>query len=376
VTSAATYTTEVVSPHRPHVQRPSTAVVSGANRWSRFPGSPFSDPIVLVPNHPAHEPAAVRYGPLELPDGVDTLTFLVECRALRNRNTIEVGLEVAAGGSELAAATRVLTHGASDAVTLKLDGPPADPVTIGIRVRFASFVDEERYGSVHVRYVLGYASNPLNDLLNALGSDKGTEAASGSEGVPHCYSVEYFRLFAPLCEERFNFLEIGLDDATPPADAPSLKAWRRFFPNASIYGYDIEDFGFLGDPSLQVYQGSQASRRDLARFLESAGEPSFRVVLDDGSHAASHQQISLAALFPHVESEGLYIVEDLGWQPFDESPTTLEVLRGYAETYRFESPFVSDAEARYLEAAIDSVEILKPNDSEFALIRKKRARLG
>jgi hypothetical protein len=68
----------------------------------------------------------------------------------------------------------------------------------------------------------------------------------------------------------------------------------------------------------------------------------------------------------------MYMIEDLGWQPFAETPKTIDVLQRFWTTGTFESPFVTAAEARDLDAAIDRVEIYKPNDSEFAVIHKKR----
>src|SRR5207244_2169141 len=115
----------------------------------------------------------------------------------------------------------------------------------------------------------------------------------------------------------------------------------------------------------------QASREDLSRFAQESEEPRFRIILDDGSHASSHQQISLGALFPSVEPGGMYLIEDLGWQPFVEVPSTLDVFSRFAETARFESPFLTEAEERYLEETVSRVEIYKPNDSEFAVIWKK-----
>ncbi len=47
-----------------------------------------------------------------------------------------------------------------------------------------------------------------------------------------------------------------------------------------------------------------------ARFVQKAGVE-FDVIIDDGSHRPDHQQITLAALFPHLKPGGLYFVEDL-----------------------------------------------------------------
>jgi len=81
-------------------------------------------------------------------------------------------------------------------------------------------------------------------------------------------------------------------------------------------------------------------------------------------------------LFPQLEPGGLYVIEDLGWQPFPEKPTTLQVLKQFAKRSRVTSPFLRRAEARYLEANIRRINIYKPNDSEFAVIEKRRASAG
>src|SRR5262249_50400005 len=157
-----------------------------------------------------------------------------------------------------------------------------------------------------------------------------------------------------------------------PSDAPSLRAWRSFFSKATIFGYDIEDFGFFQQPDTFTFKGDQASRDDMEAFLRKSGHAEFKLVVDDGSHASSHQQISLATLFPHLKGGGMYVIEDLGWQPFAEPAKTLEVLERFCESGKFESPFITPSEAGHLEQTISGIEIYKPNDSEFAVISKRK----
>lgn len=171
-------------------------------------------------------------------------------------------------------------------------------------------------------------------------------------------------------------LEIGLEtpstDTGNTTDAPSLRVWRQYFPHAHIYGYDINDFSFFEQERTVTFRGDQSSRDDLGRFLAEHGDGGFRLVIDDGSHASSHQQVSLAALFPHVDPGGLYVIEDLQWQPFEESLKTSDFLRRYIDTGAIESPFISADEARELAATIESVDVLKPNDAEIGVIRKRQ----
>jgi len=340
-----------------------------------MPGSPFVDGLQLLPNHPSAEPVSVAFGPIRLPAGTDTLTCLFSCSERPTHDNV-LGVH-----ARVLDDSRVVISGAHDrlrvgkesALTLTLD-PAAGPVLLLISVFFEEFAGARDFGSIRLRYALAYRRNELVDRFNAAGSDKGTEVGWGT-GVPHCYALTYEALFAGFRHEPFNLLEIGLDTASQqtrdPHDAPSLRVWRDYFPQASLFGYDINDFSFLELPGTITHRGDQSSREDLTCFLEAHGLPRFRVILDDGSHASSHQQISLACLFQYLEPGGLYVIEDLHWQPEPEAPSTLEVLRAFNAGSGIASPFIEDAEARALVEGIDAVVIAKPNDAEVAIIRKK-----
>jgi len=43
--------------------------------------------------------------------------------------------------------------------------------------------------------------------------------------------------------------------------------------------------------------------------------PELDIIIDDASHASHHQQKGFLELFPKLKSGGLYIIEDLRWQP-------------------------------------------------------------
>jgi hypothetical protein len=347
------------------------------NRWCKLPGSPFSHGFYLLPNRARSEQILVTFGPLELPNDVDTFTFLLAGEAKQERcNVIDVVVSVLGSSKEcLAQSYTRLHHGDKKALTLRFNREEEEEVYFRFRVSYHDFLDECAYCGVNITHIIGYKPNPLVAILNHVGSDKGTETGHGG-GAPHCYALEYYHLFKEFAEEEFDLLEIGLDtlsmESGLPKDAPSLRAWRAFLPRATIYGFDINDFSFFEQEATFTFQGDQSSRDDIARFLEVHGRPEFKVVLDDGSHASSHQQISLASLFPAVEPGGLYIIEDLGWQPVEETPKTLDVLQEFVETSKFETPFVSQDEAQYLEETIERIEIYKPNDSEFAVIYKKQ----
>jgi hypothetical protein len=129
--------------------------------------------------------------------------------------------------------------------------------------------------------------------------------------------VNYFEIYDRLFE-RFTdgvampdgsrrplrFLEIGV------AQGGSLELWREYFgPDAVIFGIDIDPNCAIPDrDDLQVRIGSQADPEFLRSVVAEMG--GVNVVLDDGSHVASHQKVSFDTLFPLLNANGLYVVED------------------------------------------------------------------
>jgi hypothetical protein len=87
--------------------------------------------------------------------------------------------------------------------------------------------------------------------------------------------------------------------------------WKRFLGSyATIVGVDI-------DPTAKNYEEHQIEVRigdqsDLA-FLQSLIDEfgAFDIVLDDGSHMASHMVTTFEFLYPKISPTGLYMVEDL-----------------------------------------------------------------
>ncbi len=119
------------------------------------------------------------------------------------------------------------------------------------------------------------------------------------------YFAIYDQLLEPYAGSKVKLLEIGV------SKGGSLGLWRKFLGGkAVIFGIDI-------DPSCAAYDGEFASVRigsqDDPQFLRSViGEMGgIDIVLDDGSHVASHQRASFDVLFPLLSEGGLYIIEDM-----------------------------------------------------------------
>src|SRR5262249_33025892 len=210
----------------------------------------------------------------------------------------------------------------------------------------------------------GRTRDALTILANRYGSDKGDKAHGR-----HCYAEIYDRFF---CSKRFKpiaFLEIGLlhpfDTDGAATRAPSLQMWREYFPRARLFGFDINDFSMVALPNCTIFRGDMGSREDLCRMACLVATP-FDIIVEDGSHASQHQQIALATLFPFVAAGGLYIIEDLHWQPAGIEkvavPKTRSLCRDFKSSGTIRSPVITDDESAYLVDNIERIDLFDSMD--------------
>jgi hypothetical protein len=220
--------------------------------------------------------------------------------------------------------------------------------------------------------------NPLTSLARRYGSDKGLTTRG------HGYTRAYHHFFNPIRMQARSLLEIGLQRPRRPAarltDAPSLRMWREYFPNAVLVGFDIRKFA-CHIPNCIIVCGDQGNAADL-ELAAAAFPEGYDIVIDDGSHASPDQQLSFAVLFPRVKPGGFYIIEDLHSQPPEREQPDVEktatVFRRFAATGQLSGRFfshtklVDDIETIYL---LDSLDTDNPVYSADALliVRKKTA---
>ena len=105
------------------------------------------------------------------------------------------------------------------------------------------------------------------------------------------YLPVYDTLFTPYIGAKVAMLEIGV------WKGGSLDMWRKFFgPDATLFGIDINpDCARSDGKSGSIRIGSQDDPEFLRGVAKEMGK--LDIVLDDGSHIASHQRASFEALF-------------------------------------------------------------------------------
>jgi cephalosporin hydroxylase len=128
------------------------------------------------------------------------------------------------------------------------------------------------------------------------------------------YLPFYDEVFRNLQGKPIRILEIGVQYGG------SLELWRKYFgPEAVIYGIDINPKCGEGvTPPTQFRAGSQDDPSFLQAVVAEMG--GVDVIIDDGSHVAQHQTASFRSLWPLLNVEGIYVIEDLHssyWPDFE-----------------------------------------------------------
>lgn len=130
----------------------------------------------------------------------------------------------------------------------------------------------------------------------------------------HHYLPIYDRYFSKFRNTPVRFLEIGV------SKGGSIQMWRKYFgEKAIIYGIDINpECEIYNGQAGQIRIGSQVDSDFLRDVVSEMG--GIDVVLDDGSHLMTHIRTTLIELFPHLENNGIYMIEDLHcayWRNFE-----------------------------------------------------------
>lgn len=182
-------------------------------------------------------------------------------------------------------------------------------------------------------------SENLTQIADRYGSDKGS--------TKHRYTELYHLLFNSLRERKLNFLEMGLliggpehgkDADRETKDLPSIRMWLEYLPKANIIGLDVSDFSWFEHPRFKFFRCDMDLRNNIA--AAAAKMPALDVIIDDASHASHHQQFGFLELFPKLKSGGIYIIEDLRWQPdaYERKgfTKTADLFQGYLANRHFD----------------------------------------
>jgi hypothetical protein len=149
--------------------------------------------------------------------------------------------------------------------------------------------------------------------MQKFGSDKG--------GDHHNYTETYKELFESRRMEPLRVFEVGL--GTNHTDVPSnmgpdgkpgasLRGWAEYFPNAQIFGADVDSRVLFEEPRIKTYFVDQTKPDTIRSLWNNAElEEGFDIIIDDGLHTYAANKTFFDNSFHKLKPGGYYIVEDL-----------------------------------------------------------------
>jgi hypothetical protein len=198
----------------------------------------------------------------------------------------------------------------------------------------------------------------LTEIFDEEGGDKGSHFThvDSQENLAHNYTAVYDEYMGEYRDKNITMLEIGL--WCPYFPGASVRAWSRYFSSVRYYGIDIVDCTKLSSENVFIDIVDQRNENDLNNYIKD--KPKFKFIIDDGCHEEDAIVISLGNLFPHLESGGIYFIEDLH---VVDKKNLLKLV-----TKSFVSDYISEDKSGYINNNIR--ECFFSDDGKMCIIHK------
>jgi hypothetical protein len=165
--------------------------------------------------------------------------------------------------------------------------------------------------------------NELAKLCDYYGSDKGEIQRVGHPypWPSHTYTDYYSRLFAQSRNSILKVFECGVGTNNPKLPSSmgahgkpgaSLRVWRDYFPNATIWGADIDDKCLFQEERIRTHYVDQLDAKSIQDFWEWVGVQDFDLIVDDGLHTFEAGSSLFLNSIDNLSTSGIYIIEDVG----------------------------------------------------------------
>ena len=177
-----------------------------------------------------------------------------------------------------------------------------------------------------------YRKNPsswLAHLCDQFGSDKGGNSVKKEHlsWANHTYTDYYHQLFGHCREYVSNVFECGIGTNFTDQESSmglkgmpgaSLKVWRAYFPNAQIYGADIDDRILFQEARITTFQMDQCSSKSIDSAMSAFPDGYFDLMIDDGLHTFEAGTTLFENSFSKLKTEGIYCIEDVNQINFEK----------------------------------------------------------
>jgi hypothetical protein len=152
----------------------------------------------------------------------------------------------------------------------------------------------------------------LCKIMTEYGSDKG----SGH----HNYTVFYTEIFKN--KNIKNVFELGLGTNNPNLQSSmgvngkpgaSLRGWKHYFPDANIYGADIDKDILFTEPNIVTFFCDQRDEKSVRHLWsqDPIADKIFDIIIDDGLHEFEANLTFFKNSIHKLAPGGIFIIEDV-----------------------------------------------------------------
>lgn len=140
---------------------------------------------------------------------------------------------------------------------------------------------------------------------------------------PNGYHHLYIKLLEPIKEKVTNVLEIGLGttDSTLVSNmnfavgtgyqtGNSLRTWKEYFPNANVYGIDVDENAIFQEERITTFACDSMDVSKMQSILTPL-DKKFDLIIDDGLHTLEGNLGTLESTLSYLADDGIYIMEDI-----------------------------------------------------------------
>ena len=178
-----------------------------------------------------------------------------------------------------------------------------------------------------------YTMDKLNATTLFWHYDKNNDLKKFRETGYHSYHLHYSKHLSKVKNDVKKILEIGV------FKGHSMLLWQEYFPNAEIYGIDIDfsnkNFGQNAIDICKEHKRIHLEELDAysvtnVEYIKQQYGTDFDIIIDDGSHHPAHQLFFILYYKELIKDNGYLIIEDV----FMENQFDKQFLDYYDSSYK------------------------------------------
>jgi hypothetical protein len=91
----------------------------------------------------------------------------------------------------------------------------------------------------------------------------------------------------------------------------SLRVWRDYFPNATVFGADIDRNILFEEQRIKTHYMDQLNPESISKFWSFTAGGEFDLMIDDGLHTFEAGSTLFSHSFDYLSTGGVYVIEDV-----------------------------------------------------------------